>query len=99
MWRATLTLVQRSDIAIISIHALRVESDNICGYIPYLFIEFQSTLSVWRATKSRKDVIAEKTISIHALRVESDSAALAKCFIGKISIHALRVESDGKYIQ
>ena len=59
-------------IEYISIHALRVESDcrSLDPAVPSNI--FQSTLSVWRATKLSPMSVMVYTISIHALRVESD---------------------------
>ena len=60
--------------AAISIHALREESDQARTPRTNRGVEFQSTLSVRRATvSSRIDTTAIKKISIHALREESDS--------------------------
>ncbi len=83
---------------IISIHALRKESDRYHAYQQVFDIEFQSTLSVRRATIVVFGVVKEHVISIHALRKESDLLDLIRYFgIAKtISIHALRKESDGK---
>ena len=61
----------------ISIHALREESDNIDAVFMSQPSEFQSTLSVRRAT--RFDAAAGgdgADISIHALREESDPESL-----------------------
>ena len=60
-----------------------------------LFFEFQSTLSVRRATIKipREDRLV--VISIHALREESDADFISGLEEYKrISIHALREESD-----
>ena len=58
-------------------------------------IEFQSTLSVRRATVSSLIVSGQIGISIHALRKESDSLFSPQNHAKKhISIHALRKESD-----
>ena len=56
----------------ISIHALRVESDEVLVDKGRNGKVFQSTLSVWRATKQAFKGIFRGLISIHALRVESD---------------------------
>ena len=58
--------------------------------------EFQSTLSVRRATKLHALSYNKIIISIHALREESDKLKTIKSLIGiiEISIHALREESD-----
>ena len=56
----------------ISIHALRKESD-LAFHAPTLRVtEFQSTLSVRRATTFISLVALRDSISIHALRKESD---------------------------
>ena len=58
---------------------------------------FQSTPSVWRATRALQLLRRAGSISIHALRVEGDLYSIAKVTEqGSISIHALRVEGDGK---
>ena len=56
--------------------------------------EFQSTLSVRRATQSHDHSEAVRYISIHALRKESDQARFERAQGHAISIHALRKESD-----
>ena len=56
--------------------------------------EFQSTLSVRRATISFNAYHNKDRISIHALRKESDICHLRKIEQWRISIHALRKESD-----
>ena len=56
--------------------------------------QFQSTHSVWSATK-RGDIRAlYRRISIHALRVECDYKRTPRARADHISIHALRVECD-----
>ena len=57
---------------IISIHALRVESDHNSDLGGSSIFLFQSTLSVWRATVRYQGRMYTMAISIHALRVESD---------------------------
>ena len=58
---------------IISIHALREESDIVrwLGVVPDCV--FQSTLSVRRATVINTSAKVNSIISIHALREESDA--------------------------
>ena len=56
----------------ISIHALREESDLTTLTYCSLFLVFQSTLSVRRATSPCADHALRGVISIHALREESD---------------------------
>ena len=59
-------------------------------------VQFQSTLSVRRATWAQRDENHTFQISIHALREESDPAGMGnQALKGAISIHALREESDG----
>ena len=59
--------------AIISIHALREESDSKNAKEIQFHKQFQSTLSVRRATgETQKLVYVDTGISIHALREESD---------------------------
>ena len=60
---------------LISIHALRKESDRRCNATLWIFLRFQSTLSVRRATLFELIRTPIETISIHALRKESDRAA------------------------
>ena len=79
---------------VISIHALRKESDRpVAGSVP-MSLRFQSTLSVRRATKASDCPLTPFQISIHALRKESDGVRGFQHFIPLISIHALRKESD-----
>ena len=56
--------------------------------------QFQSTLSVRRATRATAIHGELKLISIHALREESDTGQRAQFATDYISIHALREESD-----
>ena len=58
------------------------------------FLLFQSTLSVRRATVTRRDAWLVIMISIHALREESDLTVNRYSSGHVISIHALREESD-----
>ena len=57
-------------------------------------MQFQSTLSVRRATESRQFDRDRRAISIHALREESDNQPVGTAGRCDISIHALREESD-----
>ena len=58
-------------------------------------MEFQSTLSVRRATLNIDMMVINSLISIHALRKESDPQEVAEHVDElRISIHALRKESD-----
>ena len=57
---------------LISIHALRKESDCMAAFLAYFQAIFQSTLSVRRATQGRGTAHSDRRISIHALRKESD---------------------------
>ena len=78
----------------ISIHALLAESDAWAWCWPTITAKFLSTLSLRRATRTRREAAAMKNISIHALLAESDHGQI----FGKnrivISIHALLAESD-----
>ena len=56
--------------------------------------EFQSTLSMRRATFRTPIAGAECDISIHALHEESDPSAVVSGILDEISIHALHEESD-----
>ena len=81
-------------LMLISIHALRKESDMDGLYQQHHNQRFQSTLSVRRATchpHLRPQFVG---ISIHALRKESDRQLDHVRRTGRISIHALRKESD-----
>ena len=80
--------------SIISIHALRKESDYSHRFIVRGFWRFQSTLSVRRATRSPCSRTTCHPISIHALRKESDGYGEVVDLDAVISIHALRKESD-----
>ena len=57
----------------ISIHALHEESDTCATWL-MIIGEFQSTLSMRRATAAHRAAAARKAISIHALHEESDTA-------------------------
>ena len=59
-----------------------------------LILEFQSTLSMRRATESDGCPCDAFSISIHALHEESDTMADRIAILGGISIHALHEESD-----
>ena len=67
-----------ADELYISIHALREESDPISAWCG-MYLQFQSTLSVRRATMFQSPFSEHVEISIHALREESDSIAAACC--------------------
>ena len=58
---------------VISIHALRKESDQDGAHNVKQAKEFQSTLSVRRATQMDGAIVRLVVISIHALRKESDA--------------------------
>ncbi len=64
------------------------------GDIMRATLEFQSTLSVRRATAGVVEQCAGSGISIHALREESDRVGGFQHFVPAVSIHALREESD-----
>ena len=70
--RATEIPLLTSVLSVISIHALREESDYPEYKVHKFDNVFLSTLSVRRATKVRKNYMADFRISIHALREESD---------------------------
>ena len=81
-------------VRVISIHALRKESDSSTRNTHPRNKRFQSTLSVRRATGYVQEVAEHLDISIHALRKESDlQPREGRCGV-LISIHALRKESD-----
>ena len=60
----------------ISIHALLAESDVFVGGTSQFSSEFQSTLSLRRATKLGGVIVGDGIISIHALLAESDNATI-----------------------
>ena len=78
----------------ISIHALHEESDTTDSVEPSP-VQFQSTLSMRRATGQQSHLCPVGHISIHALHEESDWPRLrpSPCR-RRISIHALHEESD-----
>ena len=61
---------------VISIHALREESDGSAARLSISAAGFLSTLSVRRATPRRGATACRLLISIHALREESDHILL-----------------------
>ena len=79
---------------LISIHALRKESDLQIKGLSAGPLTFQSTLSVRRATFLFTAPGEPLDISIHALRKESDARNVNTSRSHNISIHALRKESD-----
>ena len=87
-------MVRCSPAYMISIHALREESDEPLSPGRYTARKFQSTPSARRATAAIKVGLKHKDISIHALREESDQAPNIVLTQILISIHALREESD-----
>ena len=79
----------------ISIHALLAESDRRVVEISIRRTEFQSTLSLRRATDTVMARGSGGLISIHALLAESDwRYRSGQWFSQPISIHALLAESD-----
>ena len=79
----------------ISIHALLAESDAALRREDTDAREFQSTLSLRRATDEFLMVCWDFVISIHALLAESDHhCGNPQPQVGRISIHALLAESD-----
>ena len=83
-----------SEAVNISIHALLAESDPIRYAIYSSSFEFQSTLSLRRATCPLIPELRAENISIHALLAESDSPRRYISGAYPISIHALLAESD-----
>ena len=79
---------------LISIHALHEESDLNDADQTLATNQFQSTLSMRRATESHEGQRKQFAISIHALHEESDDYKQDSCCIVVISIHALHEESD-----
>ena len=80
-------MVDFSRSTLISIHALREESDRNCSSSTWSNWTFQSTLSVRRATCYSDNICAGCLISIHALREESDT------FLPCISSNSLLFQS------
>ena len=78
----------------ISIHALHEESDTSTTHSVRKKCEFQSTLSMRRATDNGGILRCGLDISIHALHEESDYFTIHAKLVGGISIHALHEESD-----
>ena len=78
----------------ISIHALRKESDPILSDRNDMYLIFQSTLSVRRATQwsfeRRLQVLFQSTLSVRRATFAAGIPAKPRY----ISIHALRKESD-----
>ena len=73
VWRATRVYQVAGGIAVISIHALRVEGDMAFQAVFFTDASFLSTPSVWRATiRTSASFGSPISISIHALRVEGD---------------------------
>ena len=79
---------------IISIHALHEESDIRVERVASITEQFQSTLSMRRATRIELTVQILAEISIHALHEESDLKRRLVEMGVPISIHALHEESD-----
>ena len=93
--RATATIGYEIVGDLISIHALREESDLLKVFTSFVKTQFQSTLSVRRATSPSFPAWWAGRISIHALREESDLSNNYHYHpLNIISIHALREESD-----
>ena len=79
----------------ISIHALRVESDEVCPAAVHAPVHFYPRSPCGERRAGPRDAYEYHVrISIHALRVESDFLVDRLAKIIGISIHALRVESD-----
>ena len=70
--RATFCVPRLNALRMISIHALREESDAWWSSTRRAASKFQSTPSARRATARRRRVYVVQIISIHALREESD---------------------------
>ena len=92
--RATYRMRDFDDSIMISIHALRKESDEWTVDIPGEQSRFQSTLSVRRATpaarKAFSKALFQSTLSVR--RATGSRQAVGRAH--DISIHALRKESD-----
>ena len=84
---------------VISIHALREEGDYDYGNNTAQFLQFLSTPSARRATRSAGRVRRSRSISIHALREEGDQKGAEGRQEHVISIHALREEGDSAMLE
>ena len=74
MWRATAVCIGNGIAEVISIHALRGESDSATIMLQKLLKLFQSTPSARRATLPGCCGPVKREISIHALREKGDPA-------------------------
>ncbi len=94
MWRATGFFVALLAVLDISIHALRVEGDNVLGIFLGEKSVFLSTPSVWRATYIKRLYRwCDKFLSTPSVwRATERVEQVGFCHV--ISIHALRVEGD-----
>ena len=98
--RATGTCLIEITSIMISIHALRKESDSChCSWHGWVTISIHALRK--ESDKSRVvNIDPQFTISIHALRKESDlDGRGAEVAAQPISIHALRKESDSRGTQ
>ena len=66
---------------LISIHALHEESDSSTHWVSVRLRQFQSTLSMRRATQAIPTVTTFFDISIHALHEESDNVYAESGFV------------------
>ena len=76
-WRATGDTALKLQIAVVSIHAPRVEGDLQHAPDEVAYWAFQSTPPEWRATPIKRIPVAPGVVSIHAPRVEGDVASAA----------------------
>ena len=94
MRRATSDRIELCHLIVISIHALHEESDHLSAQYYPIFDEFQSTLSMRRATgltvKTPSLLLFQSTLSMRRATI-----AFANRYVTRvISIHALHEESD-----
>ena len=79
---------------VISIHALREESDLLKKNVTVDLDDFNPRSPRGERPEREYFYIAFQNISIHALREESDATKSKSKVVIMISIHALREESD-----
>ena len=93
-WRATRRRGLKYVAVPISIHALRVEGDDIIRVKYWYRVNFYPRPPGGGRLLLRLDMRGDNRISIHALRVEGDILGILASRSHVISIHALRGEGD-----
>ena len=92
--RATVTWRDTRFVVVISIHALREESDSRLMAACAAFNRFQSTLSVRRATPEFVRLVISRLFQSTLSVRRATRTKQSERFLTLISIHALREESD-----